>query len=178
MRAILWVWLVIAACSSAPEAGELAGETTLASVEVEASPDDCARVFSATDASVAPLVEAAALRWSLALGCSITVAEGGMPVVRVPELRTPSGELANGRARVFSVDGAFDHCEGLILSETSDDPARTVAHEMGHCLGAREHTATGGLLDERPLPGARIDSAALALVCAVLGCPEGATVAE
>lgn len=169
----LAILVAVAACGAQPDAVEppvVEDAAELAPAEEPEPVDTCDRVFSPAP-ELAEATRKAAERWSAATGCAITVADAGMPVELVPEMRTESGELANGRARVFTVEGEFYECRGLIVAATAEYPERTIVHEMGHCLGALRHADDPrSLLHERPTPDAPIDAPALSLVCENLPC--------
>lgn len=168
VRAIILAGLLGLACGEAGEPAAAPVEGAATPVEVEVV-DDCSRVFSPDDELLDETLDAAA-RWSATTGCDVSVGEGGMPVTLVAELLTSSGEYANGGATVYARDGAFDGCDGLTVAETTDDRARTVAHEMGHCLGAMGHASDGLLMARPPTATEPINAAALALVCEALPC--------
>lgn len=170
----------VTCCGSPPETQwDASGSTPLDDAETPAppptEPEGCGMVFS----PVAELLEAteiAAARWSTATGCDVRVGEGGLPVTEQTDMRDRDGDPVNGRALVYSdaVTREYARCDGLVLSTTRAE--RTVAHEMGHCLGAMGH-ASAGMLSEYADGGDLIDAAALDLVCANLACagfnPEG-----
>jgi len=106
---------------------------------------------------------AAADRWSAATGCSITLGEGGVPVSLVLDIRRPDGSAAPGMTPA-------DRSRVDINQATGEAQRwRTIAHELGHVLGA-DHIEGDGIMGHA---GHRdvIDGESLAAVCAVLPCP-------
>lgn len=130
----------------------------------------CGFVFSPVP-ELRDAAESAAARWSAATGCDVRVGEGGLPVTLLADMRDREGKPVNGRALVYSnaETRQYSRCAGLEISSASTNVARTIAHEMGHCLGAVGHTAYG-LLSEFSDGGDDINADALALVCENLSC--------
>lgn len=130
----------------------------------------CEAVFSPVD-SLRDAAEEAALRWSLATECDVTVGDGGVPIERALSLPfQEGGAQAPGWTRA-------DRQLVLINQRTGGDQLyRCMAHEMGHALGGL-HTETDGVLSGSKVRRDVIDEAALDTVCRVLPCrgrhPEG-----
>jgi hypothetical protein len=120
--------------------------------------------------ALADATQRAAERWSSATGCDVRVAPGGVPVVHVRGLTTTSGKRAAGALR----HTGNDVCKRIDIDDELGGP-RTVAHEIGHCLGAHGH-AESGLMAEGAGSGV-IEAASLTFVCSKVACtafqPEG-----
>lgn len=106
----------------------------------------------------------AAERWSAATGCDVRLGEGGAVIELALRVQRPDGSDAPG---VTSPER--DHV--LISSRVGEAQRfRTVAHEVGHVLGA-DHTASNGIQGEAAGRTDIIDAEALEQVCATLPCP-------
>jgi hypothetical protein len=159
MRPIVLVLLLLAqACagSSSPPRDEEAppGLALTAACSVVLSPGPVL-----VDATAA-----AAERWSEATGCDITLGEGGVPVTLALDVLRPDGSQAPGMVPA-------DRSRIDINQRTGEAQRyRTIAHELGHLLGA-DHVASNGLMSDQPGHVDAIDGESLAAVCAVLPCP-------
>jgi len=128
-------------------------------------------VFS-PDPDLVSAVAVAAERWSAATGCEIALASDGVPVSLLDAIPTLAAEFANGYTTLLvTEDGDFAGCSHIYVARTAQNVARTVLHEMAHCLGAMTHSDSG-LMAERPVGDPPIDAIALELVCVNLTCPE------
>jgi hypothetical protein len=123
----------------------------------------CGLVLSPRPA-LADATQSAAERWSAATGCDVRVSPGGVPVIHVTGLVTTSGKRAAGAWRSYVGD---DVCKRIDIDDELGGP-RTVAHEVGHCLGAHGH-AESGLMAEGAGNGV-IDEATVEFVCSQVPC--------
>lgn len=122
----------------------------------------CYVAFS-PDEELREATELAAARWSLATGCEVVVAEGGIPIELAASVERPDGSQAPG---VTSEDRKL-----IQINARSSATQRTssVFHEMGHALGG-DHTLTQGVLSGEKGRVDIIDQAALDTVCSRLAC--------
>lgn len=132
--------------SSVPSVGE-------AYCYVAFSPDEALRYDT----------EMAAARWSLATGCEVVVAEGGIPIVLAPSIRRPDGSESPG------VTSAERDLIEINAQARPEQRASSVLHEMGHALGG-DHTESDGVLSGEKGRRDIIDAAALVTVCSRLSC--------
>lgn len=164
-RALLVIHLLALACSpegpplhrvTAARASDLPAETSLdeAYCFVAFSPDEALRLA----------VEEAATRWSVATGCDLVVAPGGIPVVLDASIERPDGTQAPG------VTSAARDLIRINVRSRPEQRASSVLHEMGHALGG-DHTASDGILSGEKGRRDVIDAAALETVCSRLPCP-------
>lgn len=115
---------------------------------------------------LAEATEEAAARWGYAMGCSITVGEGGVPVELVTRIQRPDGSDAPGAT---AEDRSYVH---ISARAGEAQRRRSLLHELGHLLGADGHCTEGdGVLSEAQPRRDVIDSAGLSLVCASRVCP-------
>lgn len=123
----------------------------------------CVVVLSPGPVLVAPTL-AAAERWSAATGCDITLGEGGVPVTLALDIRRPDGSEAPGMVPA-------DRSRIEVNQRTGEAQRyRTIAHELGHLLGAG-HVEGRGLMSGEREHSDVIDGDSLAAVCAALPCP-------
>lgn len=138
------------------------------------SPDDALR----------PAAEFAAARWSVATGCEVVIAEGGVPLVSWPRLFVEYTD--DGRALLAEVNhgGTMRSICGLSTWTEDESAVRiidvslacdeedAVAHEMGHALaGIRRHSFSGVLASgDNPARTPLIDEGSLDVVCYQLPC--------
>lgn len=150
----------------------------------------CFVAFS-PDEALRPATELAAARWSLATGCEVVVAEGGVPLVSWSRLFVEY--TSEGRALLSAINHGGTMKSLCGLSTWTDDESAVriidislacdeedaVAHEMGHALARlRRHSFTGVMASgDNPARSPIIDAASLELVCYELPCanasPEG-----
>lgn len=115
------------------------------------------------DLAIEGAVEHWAERWSAATGRRIVVGAGGVPIEFVGSIPHPDGsERAGWTAPARTV---------VRIHYRAADVSRAIGHELGHLLGADEHTASDGILYGEKGGRAVIDSPALELVCAATPCP-------
>lgn len=120
-------------------------------------------VLSPGDVLVAPTV-AAAERWSAATGCDLTLGKGGTPITLALSIQRPDGSEAPGMT-------PEDRSRIEVNQRTGEAQRyRTIAHELGHLLGAG-HVEGSGLMSGNREHTDIIDGESLAAVCAVLPCP-------
>lgn len=161
MRGLVLV-LAMAACAQGAEiAPQLVGPFVLHPGEPEPAP--CGMAFDPAP-ELRGATEKAAERWSAATGCDVRVEAGGVPVVVARGLTTSGGKRVAGAWRHTAAEP--DICRRIDIDDQLGGPI-TVAHELGHCLGARGHSETGLMAEGAPGP---IDGASLALVCSALHC--------
>ncbi len=155
--------LGMAACSQGAESEDpqLAGPFVLHAGEPEPAP--CGMAFDPAPELLAA-TEAAAARWSAATGCDVRVEAGGVPVIVADDLRTASGKRAAEAWRHTAAEP--DVCRRIDVDSELGGPI-SVAHGLGHCLGARGHAESGLMADGAP---GVIDAASLSLVCSLLDC--------
>lgn len=122
----------------------------------------CAATFS-PDAALLEATELAAARWSVATGCEVVVAEGGVPVELAATIPRPDGSEAPGATSAERDLVRINMRVGKAQRE------RTVMHELGHALGG-DHTASDGVLSGAKGGRDVIDAEALATVCSRLPC--------
>jgi hypothetical protein len=159
VRATVLLWGVLMGCACG-EPGVDAPVSAGAAAPAAHEPA-CAVVLSPA-ADIAPSVELAAARWSQATGCDVRLGEGGVSVVFDTPILRPDGTEAPG----------VTEPGGLLVRIDPRHRRRdeTVAHELGHVLGAG-HTDSMGLMSGRKGRADRIDADSLAAVCEVLSCP-------
>jgi hypothetical protein len=97
----------------------------------------------------------AAERWGYAMGCGVTLGEGGVPVELVVRIQRPDGSDAPGAT---AADRSYVHISARAGSEQR---ARSLVHELGHLLGMNGEHAVGNV----------IDAEALSEVCSTRVCP-------
>jgi hypothetical protein len=112
---------------------------------------------------LADLVALAAQRWSRATGCAIEISDGGIPFVGADGLTTDDGAEARGGTLIRGGE-----CVSITIVLEGAWAHRTIAHEMGHCLGAGGHSTTGIMATQSN--ETVIDAASLELVCANMAC--------
>lgn len=132
--------------SSSPSVGE-------AYCYVAFSPDEALRYDT----------EIAAARWSLATGCEVVVAEGGIPVVLASSILRPDGSESPG------VTSAERDLVEINAQAGAEQRASAVLHELGHALGG-DHTESDGVLSGKKGRRDVIDAPALVTVCSRLSC--------
>lgn len=105
-----------------------------------------------------------AARWAAATCSEVRVGEQGLLVESRLNLVDYMGVSIAGGTLRDELDG---ECRGLVLDPVRAYAPFVIAHEMRHCLGARNHTASG-----IGYPGGAniIDAASLEDVCAVWEC--------
>lgn len=159
IRALIPALGLVAACGGAAES-----EPDLLATLPYVLHDEprCALVLTPQPA-LADATQLAAERWSAATGCDVRVGAGGVPVVHVTGLTTTRGKRAAGAWR-HTGDNV---CKRIDIDDELGGP-RTVAHEVGHCLGAHGH-ASSGLTAEGAGSGV-IDAATLEHVCSQVPC--------
>lgn len=162
--AVLLVALLVPACaagaSTPPDVEVAAPEPSPTPAAPAHAAPSCERVF--TPAPELRLDALAAVeRWSNATGCSVTVGEGGTPILLVDDLPRPDGSQAPGAT---DVDRSAIRVHARAVSR-----ARVIMHELGHGLWG-EHTDTMGVLSLHEGHTDWIDAAALETVCAVTPC--------
>lgn len=170
--ALACVFALATACGApAPGAPEAAWDDPIAEYDAPETPvtEGPGRGLDLTvDASLEAEATLVAFAWSEALGEAIRVVpEGGVWVALVE-----ASELAPAWAAT-SVDlGAPpgpEACNYIRVSTASTRRARSLAHEVGHCLGARGHAASG-LMAEASAPwDGTVDAEAVAQVRADRG---------
>lgn len=137
------------------------------------------------DEALRPAAELAAARWSLATGCEVVVAEGGIPLVSWSRLFVEYTD--EGRALLSDINhgGTMKSLCGLSTWTEDESAVRiidvslacdeedAVTHEMGHALARlRRHSFTGVMASgDNPARSPIIDAASLDLVCFELPCP-------
>lgn len=135
------------------------------------------------DEALRPAAEIAAARWSLATGCEVVVADGGVPLVSWPRLfveYTEDGSRlseTNEGGTMKSLCGFSSWTEdesavAIIDVSLACDEEDATTHEMGHALARlRRHSFTGMMASgENPARTHVIDAASLDLVCYSLPC--------
>ncbi len=125
-------------------------------------PTTCS-VMLAPDEALTADVEAAALRWSAATGCSIEASDAGVPIVIVASIVRPDGTQAPGMTTADR-----DRVE-VNVRMRGERRRSTVLHELGHLLGG-EHVESDGVLSGDKGRRDVIDGAALDSVCSRLDC--------
>lgn len=152
------------ACSGAVEIDDDVDVIPAESVHEEAPP---LRLALAPDATLADLTAEAAAAWNAA-GAEIVIADDGVPVLSTPEAQMWTPCTVDGKPYSCLPSGKFE--AGLIrIRETAACPLRTIAHEIGHALGAEGvHAAAPSLMQANPGRGCDwdsvVDEAAVALV--------------
>src|SRR5688572_4188127 len=142
LRCALAALVLLPACGGAPPSAadesspDMVEPEQPAIAETEPVDEGCAMAFAPAP-GLRDIVALAAQRWSRATGCNIDLSESGISVVTTPELVTEDGEAARGGT--LMVDG---ECASIAIV-ASAWTHRTIAHEMGHCLGAAGHSETG-----------------------------------
>lgn len=147
------------------------------------SPPECRVAFS-PDEALRPAAEIAAARWSVATGCEILVADGGIPLVAWPILfveYTPDGQtlLADrnvggtmrsicGLAEWNDADTEVERLHVALACDVED----AVTHEMGHALARiKAHSWSGVMASgENEDRTHVIDVGSLELVCYPFPC--------
>jgi hypothetical protein len=113
--------------------------------------------------------------WRRAAGCTVSFAPDGIPFTVSDEmLESPEepGKLVYGIARVTTRGGRFVRCESLAVSNASDNPLRTLRHELGHCFGILGHTEDGLMKESHyPWEAFPINDEALTMLCDQVACP-------
>jgi hypothetical protein len=141
---------------------------SLASACGSASPP-ASNAVEASDLTLSPdlaiegAVEHWAERWSAATGLHVVVGEGGVPIEFVGDIPHPDGSQ---RAGWTAPDRSV-----VLIHYRAKDVSRAIGHELGHLLGADEHTDSDGILYREKGGRAVIDAPALGLVCAAAVCP-------
>lgn len=113
------------------------------------------------DQDIFGFTQRAVYRWNAARGCSegsgceLTIGEDAIPVQYVPEIPMPEldaqglSRFAGGASKPLPPGTAGCDWEYVHVSLRSNDPQRTLMHELGHVLGITEHTTTGVTADLR-----------------------------
>jgi hypothetical protein len=109
------------------------------------------------------MAQRAAYRWNKARGCldgsgcELVIGEDGIPVQYVDEILMPEldarGEPMRASGASKPLPPGTPGCDWLYVhvSLTTDDPERTLVHELAHVLGLVEHTTTGVTHNQRGL---------------------------
>lgn len=144
----------------------------------------CYVAFS-PDEALREEAELAAARWSVATGCEVVLAEGGVPITAwralfveyAPDDRPILAETNDtgtkrekcGLSRWDDEDRAVVQIDVSLACDTED----AVAHEMGHALsGLKRHSFTGVMADgHNPDRTPLIDVGSLEIVCYARPCP-------
>ncbi len=136
---------------------------------------ECGAILTVMSPELQPYVEQAAARWQAAIGCPVTVGDGGVPITLLDHVYDAdnSDKEVIGLTDIYRDDNdAFWGPIDTFISRQTKEPEVTVAHEVGHILGAMTHTA-GGIMHAwllRPIELNVIDGDALADVCASVAC--------
>jgi hypothetical protein len=177
------VALLAFACSAPETSSDTETVTVPSTTEVARTvpalqEERCGLALTVADHELVTAATSASVRWSAATGCDVRVVPtGGLPIrfATDAELTMPDGS----RARGVTGDGFIGYtARDARLPGTVE---RTLAHEIGHALGCRDHTHEAGssVLDEQWGAHARITADALVCVCTTVACehmiPESTT---
>jgi hypothetical protein len=124
--------------------------------------EPCGMAFDVQAPELLAATTQAASRWSKATGCDVRVEAGGTPIVVVNDLRTSTGKISAGAMR-HTGDNV---CKRIDIDSVFGGP-QTLTHEMGHCLGAIGHAASGLMAEGAP---GVINTVTLEHVCAQVEC--------
>lgn len=146
------------------------------------APVPSCRVVFSPDEAARHDVEAAALRWSLAMNCEVVVEPGGVPVTATPLLFVEYDEAGHATTYAENVTGDLRALCGLstwneartaverieiALEDVACSGEYAAAHELWHALvGERGHAASGvGAAADNPAKSEFIDEPSLMAVC-------------
>jgi hypothetical protein len=126
------------------------------------------------DAALADVTDEWAGRWSAATGCDVRVESGGIPVLAVEETSIDDETQCGVTRRATHIDGSVSVVRVEIDASAPTGCAQlgyTIAHELGHVLGARGHIESGLMVPRLTVDATYwIDESSLEFICAELGC--------
>jgi hypothetical protein len=181
MKLILALMLMFACSAPADPAPEWApSEPVMVSYELT------------PEASLFGFSQRAVYRWNKARGCTegsgceLVLGEDGIPVQYVDEILMPDlddkGEPMRASGSSQPVAPGYPGCDWLYVhvSLETDNPERTIVHELAHVLGLVRHTHTGVTHDQPDLDHAgmiaiqawSINADVLSAVCSKTVCLE------
>lgn len=118
-------------------------------------------------------------KWETVTGKTLCIGEGGVPMVRVPEVIVDDKSVCGNTNTAWGNEGQYLFTNYIEVSDADlgcVSQARIVLHEVGHAIahhpyGVPIHTEEYGVMATRTNSTTDIDAPAIELVCANSDCP-------